>query len=346
MRRIIAILCLCLMIAVPVDALEFTAPKVPASGREYMPDETENFGQGLMFILQSAVERIHPNVTEAISFCGLLISASLIFGMVSDLSDNTEKVTQLTGIAIVAVILLQPTKILIHLGVDTVQQISQYGKMLLPVLTSAMAAQGSVSKSGALYSATVFFDALLSSAISKLLVPLVYTFIFISIASRILNHSILQDMRRFLKWLLTWGLKIILYVFTGYISITGVVGGTTDAAMLKATKLTISGVVPVVGNILSDASEAVLVSASMMKNAVGIYGLLAVMAIWVGPFIQTGVQYLLLKITAGICGMFAGKQMSALMKDFSDAMGLVLAMTGTMCLIILISIICFMRSVP
>ena len=115
--------------------------------------------------------------------------------------------------------------------------------------------------------------------------------------------------------------------------------------MLKATKLTISGMVPVVGSIMSDASEAVLVSAGLMKNAAGIYGLLAVIALWIGPSVQIGLQYLMLKGTAGICEMSGAKHMSELMKDFSSAMGMVLAMTGAVCLMFLISIICFMKGV-
>lgn len=79
------------------------------------------------------------------------------------------------------------------------------------------------------------------------------------------------------KNVVSWSLKTILTVFTTYMTVTGVVSGTTDAAALKATKVTISSVVPVVGGILSDASEAVLVSAGLMKNAAGIYGILAVL---------------------------------------------------------------------
>jgi stage III sporulation protein AE len=138
---------------------------------------------------------------------------------------------------------------------------------------------------------------------------------------------------------------MVVYIFTGYISVTGIVSGATDAMTLKATKLTISGVVPMVGNILSDASEAVLVSAGLMKNAVGIYGLLAMLAIGIGPFIQLGAQYLLLKVTAGISDMFGTKKIAAIIKDFSTAMGLMLAMTGALCLIFLISTICFMKGV-
>ena len=137
--------------------------------------------------------------------------------------------------------------------------------------------------------------------------------------------------------------KIILTIFTTYISITGVVSGSTDAAALKATKVTISSVVPVVGGILSDASEAVLVTAGLMKNAAGVYGMIAVLALFLNPFLRIGLQYLLLKATAALGGIFSVKEMSGLAEDFGTAMGLLLAMTGSVCLLLLISLFCFMK---
>ena len=113
--------------------------------------------------------------------------------------------------------------------------------------------------------------------------------------------------------------------------------------MIKATKLAISGAVPVVGGLISDASETILVSAGLMKGAVGSYGLLAALSIWIGPFLKIGCQYLLLKITAAVCGVVGNKENTALISDFSGAMGMLLAMTGTVCLLLLVSTICFMK---
>ena len=152
-------------------------------------------------------------------------------------------------------------------------------------------------------------------------------------------------MRDTIKWATTWSLKTILYIYTGYIGITGVISGATDAAALKAAKLTISSVVPVVGGILSDASEAVLVSAGTVKNAVGIYGLFAVLAIWIGPFLQIGSHYLLLKATGAICSVFGSKSGTVLVHDFCSALGLLLAMTGTISLMLLISLVCYFKGV-
>lgn len=345
MRKLMILLSVILLLAVPVGAMDFTAPDAPQSAQKYMPDSTDNFADSLLFVIRSAMKTVQPSLVEASTVCISLIAASLLVGLMSEVSGNAKNAVVLVGTVTAGVLLLRPANSLIRLGTDTVQQISQYGKLLLPVMTGALAAQGATAKSGVLYAATAFFDAVLSIGVSELLVPLVYIFLCIAIVYNLFPRALLREMRKFLIWLVTWGLKTILYLFTGYITITGVIAGTTDATMLKATKLTISGMVPVVGNILSDASEAVLVSAGLMKNAAGIYGLLAVIALWIGPSLQIGIQYLMLKLTAGICEMLGSKQMSELMKDFSTAMGVVLAMTGTVCVIFLISTISFMKGV-
>ena len=165
------------------------------------------------------------------------------------------------------------------------------------------------------------------------------------IAFRAIGEDVLKNLRDFVKWLVTWSIKTILYIFTGYLGITGVVSGTTDAATLKAAKLTISGAVPVVGNIISDASESILVGVGVVKSTVGIYGLLVVAALWIGPFFKIGIQYLLLKFTAAICGAIGTKESVGLVSDFSGIMGFLVAMTGTVCVLLLVSIVCFLKGV-
>jgi stage III sporulation protein AE len=208
-----------------------------------------------------------------------------------------------------------------------------------------MAAQGGASESAALYVGTAAFDAVLGGFISGLLIPMLYIYLCLAIAQSVLGEDQIKRLRDFVKWLMVWGLKIILYVFTGYMGITGAVSGSADAAAVKAAKLTISGMVPVVGGILSDASQSVLVGAGVMRATAGVYGALVLLAICAEPFLRIGIQYLMLKATGAVCGLFGSGKLSAVIADFSTAMGLLLGMTGSMCLLLLISIVCLMKGV-
>lgn len=345
MRRLFILLLILGTVALPVSAMEFTAPDAPEDVQDLMPVEKDSFGDGLWQIIASASSKLQPDVAQAARTCLSLVAVVMLVSLLRQLPGGTVQVVELAGTLCVAALLLTQTNSLIHLGADTVTELSEYGKLLLPVMAAALAAQGGTTSSAALYAGTAAFDAVLCTAISKVLVPMVYMFLVMSVAVSAVGEEMLKKLRDLLKWLMSWCLKIILYIFTGYISITGVVSGTVDATAVKAAKLTISGMVPVVGGILSDASEAVLVSAGVMKNSVGVYGLLAVIAIWISPFLRLGIHYLLLKLTAAVCETFGVKQVSGLIKSFSGAMGLLLAMTGSVCILLMISMVCFMRGV-
>lgn len=345
MRRFLIALMMMVLLALPVSAQELTAPSVPAHAQRFMPSDQGSFTQGLLEVLRDALLSIHPDLKEAAAVCLQIAAMMMAVSLLRTFPGASEKTANLAGSIGIALILLRTSNALVNLAASTVTEISEYGKLLLPIMTAALAGQGGVSQSTALYAGTAFFDALLTSLIAKLLAPMIYLFLLLAVASSAIGEDMLKKLRDTMRWAMTWSLKTILYIYTGYIGITGVVSGTTDAAALKAAKLAISSVVPVVGGILSDASEAVLVSAGTVKNAAGIYGLFAILAIWIGPFLRIGGHYLLLKATGAVCSIFASKESTELVQDFSSAMGLLLAMTGAICLMLLISLVCFLRGV-
>lgn len=343
MKKWIIILVLLAFFVQPVYATEFTAPTAPETAQPYMPEEQETFAQGLWYIIKSAIQVTMPNLSSALSTCLCLIASVLFISIMGNFTKSSANSIRLIGAVAIGIILLKPVNSFIQLGADTVVSLSEYGRLLLPVMTAALAAQGGTTTSATLYTATVFFDNLLTSLVAKIVIPGLYIFLCLCVASSAVEQDMLEKVKNLVKQVLTWCLKAVLYLFTGYLSITGVISGAVDASALKAAKMTLSGAVPVVGGILSNASETILISAGIMKNAAGVYGIFTILAICVSPFLQIGVQYLLLKATGSLCQMFGYKPAVSLIDDFSSGMGFALAMTGTVCFLLLISIVCFMK---
>ena len=344
MRKIILLLLILSFISpVAVKAAEYTAPDAPESAQKYMPEENTSFSDGLWYIIRSAINDLQPSIAESSAICAAVIAATLFVSIMHTFDGPAKVTVSIVSAITIAALLMQTSSSMITLASDTVRNLSEYGKLLLPVMTGALAAQGGVTTSAALYAGTLLFNTLLTSLISGLLIPMVYFYIALSVANNTMPDSVLKGLSKFLKWLITWILKIVLYTFIGYIGITGVVSGSADAMAIKATKIAISGAVPVVGSIISDASETILVSAGLMKNAAGITGMLAIIAVWIGPFLKIGIQYTLLKLTGAICGIFGSKQSVSMIKDFSVALGFMLAMTGSVSLLHIVSTVCFMK---
>ena len=154
-----------------------------------------------------------------------------------------------------------------------------------------------------------------------------------------LGNEGLKRVGELLKWAVTSILTAVVLAFVGYLTVSGVIAGSADAVTLKAAKMTISGMVPVVGGILSDAAETVLAGAGILRGAVGVFGMLGVLAICVAPFLQLGVHYLVYKLTAALSATVAGGRMAGLIDAIGGAFGLVLGMTGASALLLLVSMV-------
>lgn len=346
MKRCLIALLVIFFLAVPVRAAEFEAPPAPDRVADTVEQEADTFAEGLWNVIKAAVEALNPSLAEAGRVALKVAGAVLLCGLVREMvPGGTGQTVDLACTVAVAAALLEPASSLISLGVETVTELSTYGKLLLPVMTSALAAQGGVTASTALYAGTALFDSILSSAMTRLLVPMLWLYLGLAVANGAFREQILGKLQAFLKWAMTWILKVVLYIFTGYLTVTGVVSGTADAATVKAAKLTISGVVPVVGSILSDASEAVLNGVGVLRSGIGVYGLLTLIALFLTPFLRIGVQYLLLKGVSFLCEGIDGGHAAGLVSDFAGAMGMVLAMVGTQTVLLLISTVCFMKGV-
>lgn len=345
MRKLVLFLLLAFCLSTPVSALELTPPQVPEAGKAYIREDARTLEEGLSHLIKQAIVLLRPDLAEAGRVSLSIVAAVLMIGILQTCTGSAANTSEFAGTVIIVSLLLANANSMVRLSTETITEMSAYGKLLLPVMTAAMAAQGAITTSAALCSGTALFSSLLSNLISGLFVPMVYLFLALSAAGGALGESLLFKLRDLVKSFLSWSLKTLLTVFTTYMGITGVLSGSTDAAALKAAKVTFSTFVPVVGSILSDASEAVLVSAGLARSAAGLYGILAILALFVAPFVKIGTHYLLLKATAGICNLFGTKRMCEVVADFSSAMGLLLGMAGSACLLQLISTICFMKGV-
>jgi len=343
MKYLILLFIISRTLFLPAYAMELSAPEVPSYANDIMPDDPNSFQNGLFEIIRNGLMKLQPDFAEVFRICIMVTVCSVTVALFACGSGQMASLSNIAGAVVIGSSMFMNAKTMILLGAETITEMAEYGKLLLPVMTSAMAAQGGTASSTALYAGTALFSTILSNLISRILIPGVYVFLILSLSECAFSEPFLKNMRDITKTFIVWLLKMLLTIFTAYMGITGVISGTTDAAALKATKVAISSVIPVVGGILSDASEAVLIGAGLAKNAAGIYGIFAILSIFVEPFFRIGLQYLMLKLTNLICSLFGSKQITDLISDFSTAMGMILGMVGAVCLLLLISTTCFLK---
>ena len=199
MTKLIASILLVLLLCLPASAAEFSAPEVPDSGSGLMPSETQNFGSGMAELLKKAFLLIRPDLPEALRLAAGLIASVILVSALRSFSGISKSAVTLTGAVIVSIQLLSSANSMLRLGCDTINELSNYGKLLLPVMAAALAAQGGVTASASLYVGTTAFDTVLSSLIARLFTPMVLVFIAIGIAVYALGDETLKKLQELVK---------------------------------------------------------------------------------------------------------------------------------------------------
>ena len=313
---------------------------------EQLDDDTADSGTlsaGAAKLWNKAWTLLTAEVRSSVRVMVVLLGAVLLYGVAegSFQAAGHPLMANFTPLAFVLVITMTAAgdvQTMIGSGTETMEQLDVLGKALLPTLAAAVAASGGIVSASARQVATVFFSNLLLTLIRNVLLPLVYFYVASAAAGAMLPGEPLKRIAAGIKKVVTWALTGSLVLFTGYLTLTGAASTSADALVLQMTRSVISTAVPVVGGIISQASGSVLSGAGLLKNSLGVFGMLAVLATCLTPFLHMAVQYLLYKVTAFLAGTAGNGTLVELIDALGSAFGLVLGMVGSCALLLLISI--------
>lgn len=352
MKRWIWIFFLLLIAVQPVQAAA-----LPAELEEALPAEVESMlddldgqdadiytlSRGWTLLWNNACASLETIVKESMGSGILVLGIVLLCALAEDWaqatgSGTTRQYVVVAGSAAITVAAAGSLHSLITLGVEMIGELNVFSKTLLPTMSAALAAGGGVASAGLRHVAGVFFSDVLMTAIQDLLLPLVYFYIAIAAAHAALPEFRLKSIGKAISKGTAWLLTGALALYTGYLTVSGVVAQSADTLTAQLTRSAM-GAVPVVGNVLSESAGAVLSGAALLKNTVGVWGMLAVLAICLLPVLRLAVQYLIFKGTAFLAGTIGTPQLVELVDALGTAFGMVLGMTGSCALLLLISLI-------
>ena len=347
---------ICLLFLLLVLTGEARAAEVPEDLTDALPEAAEDmleigdlsgpegFSQGLAGIAERVSEEVKAVLRQRVRGAASILLVAVACGAVDGFARGTGEgkaaaFLPMAGALAVTLLTAGSLEDLIGLGAETIRELNVFSKALLPTLAAATAASGAVTTATFQQVTTVFLADLLMELIDGLLIPMVYLYIGALAAGACLPENRLGAIAEALKKIVTWILTTSLLLFTVYLSTVRIIAGAADGASVKVAKAAISGAVPVVGGIIAEAAETVLAGAGMLKNTIGVFGMLAILAACAYPFLQLGVQYLLYKLSAFLAAAVGAPELCKLIDGLGGAFGLVLGMTGSCALLLLVSVL-------
>lgn len=324
--------------AVDIAQLERAARK---SGSEVEYGET--LDQSLLE-LWDEVRDAFSGAWKAALRSGVSILAIILFCAVGEMvletaGNRLKPLIPAAGALAVGTAALADVDAMLGLGSSSISAMASFSDVLLPIVAAVTAATGAITGASVRQMAAVLFSDLLMNLIRKLLIPLLYGYVAAAICYAALGNEGVKKVSGLLKWTVTTLLSAVVLAFVGYLSVSKVVAGSADAMTVKAAKFAISGTIPVVGGILSDAAETILASAGVLRGTVGVFGTVTILGICLIPLLRMAIHYLVYKVIGAVSAAVGLGRLSLLVEQIGGAFGLMMGMTGACCLLMLIAVV-------
>lgn len=212
---------------------------------------------------------------------------------------------------------------------EAVSNLSLFVKGIFPVIIASLYASGCITSSTVLQPVLAAATEVCVHLIEKLLVPVVMLSFSVCAVSCLSEKINADKFAGFLMKIVKWLLTIMLIVFIGIVGLQSMASSTFDGLGVKLTKFATTNLVPIVGGILSESVETIMNCSIVIKNSVGICGILAVIYMSFIPVIKLGVNLIILRFFAAVMQPISDQRIIKCITNTADLISLLLAIVAS-----------------
>ena len=294
-------------------------------------------------IYQKILKLLGSEVNSSLKVLISVLVIIVIHGILKSITDNLENndiskiIYFVQYILIVTLVMANFTEI-IKLVKDTASDLVGFINILLPLLLTLMVYTGSIATSTILQPIILFAINFIGNIIQDMLIPIMMIIVVFAIISKISDRVQIEKLSKFLKSSVVWFLGIVLTVFVGIVSLEGTLSSSVDGITAKTAKAAVSSVIPVVGKILGDVVDSVLGCGVILKNAVGIIGVIIIIGICILPIIKIGTLSIIYSLASAVVEPIADGKIVKLLDEMSGVFKILLGILCTLSVLLIIGV--------
>lgn len=294
-------------------------------------------------ILKKVINLLGIEVKSSIQTLISILVIVVIHSVLKSVSDSLEnknisEIIYYVQYILIVTIIMSNFSNIIETVKETSQNLVGFMNMLVPILITLMVYTGSIVTSGLIEPIILFMINFIGNIIQGVLIPLVLIITVLSIVSKISNKVQIDKISNFLKSGVLWFLGIVLTLFVGVISLEGTLSSSIDGITAKTTKAAVSNVIPVVGKILGDAVDTVLGCGVVLKNAVGVVGVIVIIGICIIPILKIGVITIAYNLAASVIQPISDEKIVKLLSEMGGVFKILLAILCSISVMLIIGV--------
>lgn len=276
-----------------------------------------------------------------------IISVCIIMGLLNNISDSFgNKAASSLGNVVCSCIII--TLCMANFSdtynscLDTLNVMTHTMQILLPILIPLLISIGGFSSGSILNPVIISAVTGFNTILQTIVLPVLFLSSVLVLINSLTEKPYLQKLSVFLRRVSIFCTGLAVTIFSGITAIQGLVTKSADGLLVNTARYSIDNFVPIVGKFAADSVDMVLSCAAVIKNGVGIMGMIIILCFLAGPLINLLAVAAVYKITAILADPISTKQVSNALNEMGSSvitMTVVLGLSALMFLIFLTIII-------
>lgn len=296
---------------------------------EYVQDifsgsKSLSFTQIFTDVKQAVMNEIKGNMTIISGLISIAIIAAVFTNFShafksNQVSDTGFYVTYLLLFSVITSSFIAVSSI----ATEALTSVLEFMKALVPTYFMAVAFSSSVGTSTVYYQATLFLITVVDMLLVKLIIPLINVYLIIIMANNLSKEDLLSKLSDLIELIIKWSLKTMLAVVVGFNTMQGLILPVADK-LKKNILFKAAGAIPGVGDILGGITESVIGAGVLLKNVIGVAGIIVVISICAVPLIKLCITTIIYRVSAAAVQPISDKRMLNCISAAAEAASLLL----------------------
>lgn len=259
---------------------------------------------GLREIIRETMEWLLSTVTFPIEYGVKLLFLILFSALFSNLSkafsrEGTAHVGFLCVYLLMAVHTISGFMVSFNTTTEGMENLSEFIGVLLPMYCISIAVvTGSVTAAG-YYQGTAFLLGFFELLVRYCLLPLTQAYLLLAFASCMQKRPVFKRLLELIVSLFSWIRKTLIGIALAFSAVQGILAPAVDGVKRTAV-IKSASVIPGLGDLIGGAWETVIGAGVVLKNAIGLVGIVFLLIIMSVPMLKLALQYVIYRVLAAV----------------------------------------------
>ena len=279
----------------------------------------------------------------AFALVGSIAALILLCSFVSNLHKSFGKngVSEATGFALFVYIATVAAAIFKNAGdyvAQALRDITTLVHSIIPSMSVLCVSSGQPLAASLSHPVIFFICSAAGTLIKNVITPLVLLRAVCTLLCAVTGNESLEDFSGLFAKVHKTLLAFSMSLFAGILGVSSFAATGFDNLAARGVKFAISASVPVVGGSISEAMSSVAGSSMLLKNAVGLGGVIILFAIFAIPLIKLWALSLALRLTAAFTAPVSEKRTTLVLRKLGDCIDMLFSSVACMGTIMIIAI--------